>query len=117
MSISLLSGFPRRYLESGVLLEKKKRGSSMSRDEHIPASDGTDTTGLHGVEMTHDCGMYGFDFFARYAVLCVSTKVLARVLARDPHVRTRSLRNPSAIRMSISLLSLFSASVEPVSTS
>jgi hypothetical protein len=89
----------------------------MSRGEHIPASDGTDTTGLHGVEMIHDRGMYGFNFFARYAVWCVSTKALARVLARDSHVRTRSLRNSSAIRMSISVLSLFSAGVEPASTS
>jgi hypothetical protein len=68
MSISLLSGFPRRYLESGVLLGEKKGRGSMSRDEHVPASDGTDTTGLHGVEMIHDRGMYGFNFFARYAV-------------------------------------------------
>jgi hypothetical protein len=70
MSISLLSGFPRRYLESEVLLEKKK-----SRDEHIPASDGTDTTGLHGVEMIHDHGMYGFNFSARYAVCVLVRKV------------------------------------------
>jgi hypothetical protein len=46
-----------------------------SRDKHIPASDGTDTTGLHGVEMIHDRGMYGFNFFARYAV-CVLARRL-----------------------------------------
>ncbi len=50
--------------------EKNNKEALLSRDEHIPASDGTDTTGLHGVEMIHDRGMYGFNFFARYAV-CV----------------------------------------------
>jgi hypothetical protein len=88
-------------------------------NEHIPPGDGTDTTGLHGVEMIHDRGVYGFNFFARYAVcVCVlARKVLARVLARDPHVRMRSARNPSAIRMFISVLSLLSAGVEPASAS
>jgi hypothetical protein len=62
-------------VELEALLEKI---DSLCRwGEHIPASDGTDTTGLHGVEMVHDRGMYGFNFIARYAVMCVSTKVWA----------------------------------------
>jgi hypothetical protein len=46
----------------------------MSRDEHIPASDGTDTTGFHGVEMIRDRCVYGFNFFAWYAVCVLARK-------------------------------------------
>ena len=46
----------------------------MSRDEHIPASDGTDTAGFHSIEMIHDRCVYGFNFFAWYAVCVLARK-------------------------------------------
>ena len=67
--------------------------------------------------MVHDCGMDGFNFFAWYTVRAVNTKVLTRALARRPHVRMKSSRNLSVIRMFISVLSLLSTGVNPVSTS
>jgi hypothetical protein len=48
-------------------LRKKGERKILAKDEHIPASNGTDTTGLHGVKVIHDCGVDGFNFFARYA--------------------------------------------------
>ena len=42
--------------------------------EYIPASNGANTTGLHGVKMIHDRGMDRFNFFARYAVRALARK-------------------------------------------
>jgi hypothetical protein len=61
MSMSLLAGFPRRYLTSFFELTKERQQGY----EHIPAYDSTDTAGFHGVEMVHDRGMDGLNLCAR----------------------------------------------------
>jgi len=63
--MSLLAGFPRRYLPS--LTRGKQRGGFQGH-EHIPAYDGADTAGLHGVQVVHDGGVDGLNLFARYTV-------------------------------------------------
>jgi hypothetical protein len=45
-----------------------KATGSFQEHEHIPAYDGADTAGLHGIQVIHDGGIDGLNLFARYTV-------------------------------------------------